>query len=677
MRVTHALLVYPEYPRTTYWSFSGTMSYIGKRAALPPLGLITVASLLPDHYDARLVDMNIEPLTDEHLAWADVIFTSTMIVQEPSLLDVIRRANRAGVPVVAGGPHPSSVGERLDGAAHLIVGEAEGVLPRFIADFDRNAAERVYRASGFPDVSAAPVPRFDLLDLSAYGSMAVQYSRGCPFQCEFCDIWQLYGRRPRVKDPAQMLGELEALYDRGWRGSVFVVDDNFIGNPRQVKRFLPELEAWQIAHGFPFALYTEASVNLAQDREILARMRDSGFNMVFLGIETPSRESLIETKKLQNVRGDLLEHVETIQRHGLEVAGGFIVGFDHDTEDIFERQARFIEAAGIPLAMVGILGPLPGTELHRRLHREGRLLGESDGNNTHAFSPTFVPRMSVELLTAGYKGLIETLYDSRLRHYFLRCRVLLTRLGWNPHFSRRATPQTIAAMLRSFLVIPWKRCGWSYLAFLLWTSVRCTGRFSEAVRLGIMGFHFEAITRGALAIEALRRELARQEELLRGRIAALRAAPAAVPASADEARRAVEHARAAAARRFKRGVRRLSADYRQAAEQVYGAFLQRIDELFACERASVAMPHGSARLAELKRLLEIEEQRLLDVFGGYRDRWRHEMSELDRGVREFSRQLRATRRNLRRQVRLLPREYRLLGRSEYRRFVRRLDEIVA
>jgi radical SAM superfamily enzyme YgiQ (UPF0313 family) len=493
------LLVYPEYPRDTYWSFSHALPYIGRRAPQPPLGLITVAALLPESYEVRLVDMNVEPLLDEQIRWADAVFTSTMLIQAPSLADVTRRCRRLGVPVVAGGPHPSSAESGIDGVDHLVAGEAEQILPAVLADLEKGRAKPVYRAEGLPEVTEAPLPRFDLLDMSAYASMSVQYSRGCPFRCEFCDIWTLYGRQPRVKETAQFLAELDALEAIGWRGNVFVVDDNFIGNPKVLKPFLRELAAWQEERGYPFGLFTEASMNLARDEELLREMRTAGFSAVFLGIETPSVESLLECHKTQNTRSDLLEDIRTIQGHGLEVFAGFIVGFDNDTEDIFDRQIEFIQEAGIPVAMVGILNAIPGTELAARLEREGRLRGDTTGNNTHLFETNFVTRMPAETLSAGYKKIIAAIYDPSMRNYFRRCRRLLERLGPNPHFRTQVGWREIRAALRSLGVVPFRRYGRQYLRFLMWTLFRRPEFLGEAIRMGIFGFHFRAITASALA----------------------------------------------------------------------------------------------------------------------------------------------------------------------------------
>jgi radical SAM superfamily enzyme YgiQ (UPF0313 family) len=492
------LLVYPEYPRSTYWSFSRALPYMGKRASMPPLGLITVAALLPESWELRLVDMNTRPLLDEDLRWADAVFTSTMVIQSRSLEEVASRSRRLGRPVVAGGPHPSAAPERVDVADHVVAGEAELVLPELVRDLEAGRARPLYRAPRAPEPSEIPPPRYDLLDLSAYASMAVQYSRGCPFRCEFCDIWKLYGRRPRVKAAGPFLAELESLYRLGWSGSVFCVDDNFIGNPRAARELLPALEAWQRERGYPFTFYTEASLDLARDEGLLRGMRGAGFDMVFVGIESPSEEALRETGKMQNLRLDPLEAVRTIQASGLEVSGGFIVGFDSDHEDIFERQRHFIEEAGIPMAMVGLLTAAPGTDLHERLRREGRLLGESEGSNTEVLETNFVTRMPADRLRRGFGGLLGRLYDPTLRHYFRRCRLLLARLPRRPRVSRRIRWAEIRALLRSLAAIPFRRYGREYLALLLWTLARRPRHFPEAVRLGIMGFHFRAVTRGAL-----------------------------------------------------------------------------------------------------------------------------------------------------------------------------------
>lgn len=388
------LLVYPEFP-DTYWSFRHALSFEGKRSAFPPLGLLTVSALLPRSLERRLVDMNVQRLKPTDIKWADVVFISAMIVQKDSLERVVELCKAHGKRVVVGGPYVSTSKEQLPQADHIFVGEAETTLPEFVRDLARGNAKRVYHPAERPALNATPVPHFRLADLRRYSAMSVQYSRGCPFQCEFCDIIEIYGRVPRTKTNEQMLAELDALRELGWRGLVFIVDDNFIGNKRNVKRMLPELIEWSECHKRTFSFITEASVNLAEDDNLLELMRRANFRRVFLGIETPVPESLKEAQKGQNTRRDLLDSVKKIQSYGMEVMAGFIVGFDNDPEDIFERQINFIRESAIPLAMVGLLTALPDTQLWRRLEREGRLLRESTGNNTDG-SLNFIPRMKSE-----------------------------------------------------------------------------------------------------------------------------------------------------------------------------------------------------------------------------------------------------------------------------------------
>ena len=366
------LLVYPEFP-DTYWSFRHALSFERKRSAFPPLGLLTISAMLPAHWNRRLVDMNIRDLSVRDVEWADGVFCSAMLVQRDSLQRVIALSKSRGKRVVVGGPYVSTATETLPGVDHIFIGEAEETLPEFVRDLERGNARRVYNATDRPALSATPVPHFELASLKHYSSMSVQYSRGCPFQCEFCDIIEIYGRIPRTKSNQQMLDELDTLRRTGWRGPVFIVDDNFIGNKRNVKNLLPELADWSERHGRPFSFFTEASVNLADDDELLQLMRRAGFYRVFLGIETPVKESLKEAQKGQNIRSDLLQSVRKVQSYGMEVMAGFIIGFDNDPEDIFERQMNFIRESAIPLAMVGLLTALPQTQLWRRLEREGRL----------------------------------------------------------------------------------------------------------------------------------------------------------------------------------------------------------------------------------------------------------------------------------------------------------------
>ncbi|HEX7955788.1 MAG TPA: radical SAM protein, partial [Pyrinomonadaceae bacterium] len=393
------LLVYPEFP-DTYWSFRHALKFEGKRSPFPPLGLLTVSAMLPEAWERRLVDMNVRRLKDSDIEWADVVLASAMIVQKESLEAVVARCKAKGRRVVVGGPYVSTSAEQMPDADHIFVGEAEATLPEFIKDLEAGEPKRFYQAAERPALTATPVPDFRLADLERYSAMSVQYSRGCPFSCEFCDIIEIYGRVPRTKTNEQVLAELDALHATGWRGLVFIVDDNFIGNKRNVKRFIPDLIEWSERRGRPFSFITEASVNLAEDDDLLEQMRRANFRRVFLGIETPVEESLKEAQKGQNTRRDLLESVHRIQSYGMEVMAGFIVGFDNDPEDIFDRQINFIRESAIPLAMVGLLTALPDTQLWRRLKREGRLIKESSGNNTEA-SLNFIPRMDTARLVEG------------------------------------------------------------------------------------------------------------------------------------------------------------------------------------------------------------------------------------------------------------------------------------
>jgi len=426
-----ALLVYPRYP-TTYWSFEEALRLAGQRALMPPLGLITVAAMLPTQWELRLVDTNVRPISNDDWAWAELVICSAMLVQKRDLACCIAQARYRSLPVAVGGPFASSTPDapELRQANYLILDEGELTVPLFLDALDRGETGGRFSALGEkPDVTSSPIPRFDLLDLNAYNVMAVQFSRGCPFQCEFCDIIVLYGRKPRTKEPAQLLAELDALHALGWRSDVFLVDDNFIGNKRNVKRLLPELLAWQLQRGFPFAFTTEASVDLASETELLTGMAQCRFRRVFLGIETTDVGSLAGAGKHQNTRQPLVEAVDTITAAGIQVMAGFILGFDGEAPGAGARIVDFVTTTGIPLAMVGVLQALPNTALWHRLASEGRLL-ESDGSFTDGVQThllNFQPSRPMAEIAAEFLACFDALYMPRA--YLQRAFAYCQRLG--------------------------------------------------------------------------------------------------------------------------------------------------------------------------------------------------------------------------------------------------------
>jgi len=405
-----ALLVWPKIP-TSFWTFSGMLELLPEKVVMPPLGLITVAALCPAEWTVRLIDQAIEDLSDEDILWADLVMVSATTVQKAGLEEVLARARRLGRRTMVGGPFASGEPNRmLKIADHVVVGEPDEVFLEIAKDLEEGTARRFYEIADKPDVTKTPVPRFDLLKIDCYVCMSIQFSRGCPFQCEFCDIIILYGRKPRTKLPHQMLAELDALQSLGWKKQVFIVDDNFIGNHRHALELCVELEKWQQARGFPVMFYTEASMDLARQAALVEAMVKANFFYVFLGIESPSKESLKEVKKFQNLAMDPVGCVELLQRRGLWVAGGFIVGFDSDTEDIFEQQVRFIERTAIPWALVNFLHALPRTALYDRMHKEGRML-ESRVSSSDGTPPNFRTAMDSSVLLSGFKNTISSIYE--------------------------------------------------------------------------------------------------------------------------------------------------------------------------------------------------------------------------------------------------------------------------
>lgn len=487
------LLVYPRYP-DTFWSFRHALKFIFKKASFPPLGLLTVAAMLPANWERKLVDMNVGALTDKDLMWADYVFLSGMVAQQTSAREVIDRCRKLGTKIVAGGPffNPGYEDFGFDEIDHIIFGEAEDTLPIFLQDLERGCAKHIYSSSRWPDIRTTPVPLWSLVNRRKYQSMAVQYSRGCPFNCEFCDIVKLNGHTPRTKGKSQIVAELQALYDRGWRGSVFFVDDNFIGNKRKLKaEVLPAIIGWMEERKRPFSFYTEASINLADDEELMRLMSAAGFNMVFVGIESPNEESLVECNKLPNKNRDLLAAVKKIQRNGLQVQGGFIVGFDSDPPSIFRSQIDFIQKSGIVTAMVGVLMAPPGTRLHERLKSENRLLPKGSGDNTDG-STNFIPRMGLDTLFKGYKQIVDTIYSPK--QYYERIRTLLREYKPGSRSRSKLSLLQLVAFLRSAWVLGIAERGrLHYWKLFLWTLLRKPRSFALSMTLAVQGFHFRKV----------------------------------------------------------------------------------------------------------------------------------------------------------------------------------------
>jgi len=488
------LLVYPKYP-TTFWSLRYLLRFISKRAVHPPLGLLTVAAMLPKEWNKKLVDMNVEELEDRQLEWADYVFISAMDIQRKSVESIIKRCKNKKKKIVAGGPLFTTSYQDLGDIDYFVLNEAEVTLPRFIEDLKNNCAKRIYSSNEFADIRKTPVPLWELVNMRRYASMSIQYSRGCPFDCEFCDITTLFGRSVRTKTKEQILLELEKLYNLGWKGNVFFVDDNFIGNKNRIKKeILPAIISWMRKRRYPFMFSTEASINLADDEELIRMMVEAGFNSVFVGIETPNEESLVECNKYQNKNRDLVESVKKIQSFGLEVIGGFIVGFDNDPPSIFQRQIDFIQKSKIIIAMVGLLNAPRGTRLYYRLRKEDRLLGDISGDNTD-FSLNFVPKMGHEKLMEGYKRLLKGIYS--IKPYYTRVMEFLRNVKLVNKSRYRLSLSYIAAFFRSIFVLGIKEKGrFYYWKLFFWSLFRCPRKFPLAISYALYGYHFRRIFGG-------------------------------------------------------------------------------------------------------------------------------------------------------------------------------------
>jgi len=485
------LLIYPYFP-DTFWSFRHALKFILKKASSPPLGLLTVAAMLPPEWEKRLVDMNVGSLEDGDLLWADLVLISAMAVQKESVKKIITRCRSAGVRIAAGGPLFTTEYEEFGDVDHLILNEAEVTLPVFLEDWKNGCPEHIYTSDQWADVRKTPVPLWELVNMKLYATLNIQYSRGCPFNCEFCDITLLCGRVPRTKDKDQVIRELDNIYSYGFRGGVFFVDDNFIGNKRKLKdEILPAVAEWMEMRGYPFTFITQASIELSDNEELMNLMVKAGFDVVFVGIETPNEQSLAECSKFQNRNRDLLASVRNIQKSGLEVQAGFIVGFDSDPLTIFDTQIKFIQNSGIVTAMVGLLNALPRTRLYERLEKENRLLKDTSGDNTD-FSINFIPRMNYDVLINGYKKILETLYSPR--YYYKRVKTFMKEYIPPKKKMFHFSINDCCALFKSMVILGIAgKERFQYWKLFFWTIFRRPRLFPMAITFSIYGFHFRKV----------------------------------------------------------------------------------------------------------------------------------------------------------------------------------------
>jgi radical SAM superfamily enzyme YgiQ (UPF0313 family) len=485
------LLVYPEYT-DTFWSFKHTLKFISKKAAFPPLGLLTVAALLPAKWEKKLIDLNTQKLKQSDILWADYIFISAIGTQYNSTVETIERCKSLGKKVVAGGPLFTEDFEKFETVDHLILNEAEITLPMFISDLEKNTAKRVYKTDQFADITNSPTPDFSLINLAIYSSKSIQYSRGCPYNCEFCDITALLGHKPRIKSTQQVLNELQNIYDLGGRGNLFFVDDNFIGNKHRLKTdLLPAIIEWMQAHNHPFNLSTEASINLADNPELMKLMTQADFSTVFIGIETPQETSLEECNKVQNKNRNLIDSVKKVQQAGIEVQGGFIVGFDNDLPTIFKQQIEFIQESGIISAMIGLLNAPTKSKLYKRLKGEGRILNKMSGDNTDA-STNIIPKMNIADLKSGYQEVIRGIYSGKA--YYDRIHHFLKDFDPLVKNKTKMTFNKFMALIKSIFIIGiFDNNRKYYWKLFFWSLFKHPKIFPLAITYSIYGYHFTRV----------------------------------------------------------------------------------------------------------------------------------------------------------------------------------------
>jgi radical SAM superfamily enzyme YgiQ (UPF0313 family) len=488
------LLINPDIP-ITFWSFKNALKFISRKAVVPPLGLLTVAAMLPKKWETKLVDMTTTKLRDSDIIWADYVFITAMFIQRKSADQVIERCQKIGRKIVVGGPLFTSIPEQYVHVDHLVLKEAEITLPLFIKDVQKGSPRKVYNTHEKADLKQTPIPSWNLVKMKKYAMMCVQYSRGCPFNCDFCDVTTLFGHRIRTKTTEQVLEELEALYSNGWRDEVFFVDDNFIGNKKLLKtELLPAVIEWMKAKHYPFKFNTQASINLADDEELMDLMVQAGFDCVFVGIETPNEESLSECNKIQNKGRDLVACVKKIQRFGMQVQAGFILGFDSDKESVFDNLIHFIQKSGVVTAMVGLLNAPRGTKLYSRLMNENRLSKDSTGDNTD-FSINFIPKMGFDELINGYKKVVRTIYSPK--NYYNRILIFLKELKTGENNKSKYRYCDIKAFIKSLWHLGIIDKGrFSYWKLIFWSLLKKPQHFHLAVTLAICGFHFRSIFEG-------------------------------------------------------------------------------------------------------------------------------------------------------------------------------------
>lgn len=487
------LLINPEVPNT-FWSLKHALSFVSKKALLPPLGLLTVAAMLPDTWDKKLIDLNTARLQDKHLKWADMVFLTGMVVQKKSADQVIERCKKMNVKIVAGGPLFTAFPEAYLNIDHLVLKEAEITLPAFLQDLENGCPQPYYTTREKPNLSNTPIPQWDLVDMKKYALMGIQYSRGCPFNCDFCDVTRLFGHTLRTKPSDQILAELDSLYTAGWRGELFFVDDNFIGKKKSLKDdLLPAMIQWMDQKKHPFCFNTQASINLADDEELMTLMVRAGFDCVFVGIESPDEISLTECHKTQNTGRDIVAAIKKIQRFGMQVQAGFIVGFDSDQPTVFDRMITLIQDSGIVTAMVGLLNAPRGTALYKKLKHENRLTTPPTGDNMDC-TMNFVPKMDMHELLDGYHKVLDTIYSPK--YYYERVKTFLE----NYNFSDTARLKVRYSGLRAFVRSMWhigvvEKGKLHYWMFIFW-AMRKPRRFPQAVRFSIYGYHFRKMLKG-------------------------------------------------------------------------------------------------------------------------------------------------------------------------------------